>query len=103
MKWLLGLVLVFGLGFVFSQKFSGTHTQGVSQLEKFSLKITGMTCDHCAKGISGTLKSVFDATDIKVSWETGEAHFSTTQSPSVDDVRKAVEGLGFKVAECVKL
>ena len=103
MKWLMGLVCVFGLGFVVSQKFSGLKTEAVLKQEKFSMKIKGMTCDHCAKGIAGTLKSVFQATDIDVSWETGEASFATAQTPSAADVSKAVEGLGFKVTECVKL
>jgi len=37
-----------------------------------TLRITGMTCDHCAKSIEGALASVAGVVEAKVSYDEGD-------------------------------
>lgn len=65
------------------------------------LKIEGMTCDSCSRGITARL-SKFDFTEnVNVNWESGKAELDL-KSPSEENKEKvvnAVNQLGYKVLE----
>lgn len=64
---------------------------------KIELDITGMTCDHCVKSVTGALKDVAGVTDVVVSLEKKEA-VVTAESVDVQALIEAVEEEGYVAA-----
>ncbi|MDE2089493.1 MAG: heavy-metal-associated domain-containing protein [Gammaproteobacteria bacterium] len=58
-----------------------------------TLKIEGMTCDHCVRAVTRALKSVPGVKDAKVSLERGEAVVEGQSER--DALIQAVEGEGY--------
>jgi copper chaperone CopZ len=58
------------------------------------LKVTGMTCNHCAAAVNKALSGVQGAKDVRVNLKQGEATIEGSAKP--DDLIKAVveEGYG---------
>jgi len=65
------------------------------QLSTVSFKISGMTCHHCAANAQRTIASVKGVTKVTVSLEEGIAYVDGDYN--ADDIRKAVESIGFKI------
>lgn len=59
-----------------------------------TLKIEGMTCDHCVRAVTKALKSVPGVKDAKVSLELNEA--VVEGQPDRDALVRAVEGEGYE-------
>ncbi|MGH8586523.1 MAG: cation transporter, partial [Gammaproteobacteria bacterium] len=61
----------------------------------YTLQITGMTCDHCAKSIEDALAGVAGVVEAKVSYDEGTARIKT--DVRVDSVKliDTVQGKGF--------
>ena len=64
-----------------------------SQLSTVNYKIKGMTCHHCAANAQKAIASVEGVKSVTVSLEEGTAH--VTGNILDDDIRKAVESIGF--------
>ena len=58
-----------------------------------TLKIEGMTCDHCVRAVTRALKSVPGVKDAKVNLQRGEA--VVEGQPERDALIRAVEGEGY--------
>lgn len=61
------------------------------------LKVSGMTCEHCANTVRKALLSVEGVEDAKVSLEKGEAEVITYKDVPIENLKKAVEEWGYKV------
>ena len=69
-------------------------------MEKKVLKIEGMSCDHCAKAVTGALSALAGVTDIAVDLKGGSVSFNFDPSfASLAAVNAAITGEGYKVIE----
>lgn len=65
-------------------------------MKKIKLKIKGMTCEGCSRSVSRVLERM-GAKDISVSLEKGEAEFSIENMKKIEDIKREIEILGYKV------
>jgi len=63
-----------------------------------SLKIKGMTCQHCVGSIKKTLESIPGLSQVKVNLEKGEATF-VSNNTNREDIRAAISKIGFEPGE----
>jgi copper chaperone len=61
------------------------------------IKIQGMSCQHCVMAVTKALGSIPGIKNLKVDLAKGEATFENSQNVSREDIRKAVEGAGYRV------
>jgi copper chaperone len=63
-----------------------------------TLKIQGMSCDHCRMAVTRALSAVPGVTGVEVSLEEGTAKVSFDESrvPS-ETLQRAIEGAGYQV------
>jgi len=66
--------------------------------QNVKLNIEGMTCAHCAQGISTYLERK-GLESISVDFTTAEARFKTIQPEDLADIKKGIEQLGYHVAD----
>jgi len=62
-----------------------------------TIKVQGMSCQHCVASVTKALSDLDGVTDVRVSLEKGEATFNE-QSP-VDEatIKDAITKIGFEV------
>jgi copper chaperone len=61
--------------------------------------VTGMTCEHCVRAVTGELSELPGVDDVKVDLGTG-AVTVTSDAPLPDDaVRAAVDEAGYELAD----
>ncbi|MCC6761079.1 MAG: cadmium-translocating P-type ATPase [Chitinophagaceae bacterium] len=65
-------------------------------MEKIAWKVDGMTCANCALNINKTLENK-GMTNISVNAISGEVSFETADATVESELKKKVEGLGYKV------
>jgi mercuric reductase len=61
----------------------------------YTLQITGMTCDHCAKSIEDALAGVAGVLEAKVSYDEGTARIKSDVRVDSAKLIEAVQGKGF--------
>ncbi len=62
-----------------------------------TLKIQGMSCNHCVMAVTKALNGIDGVKDVNVDLEKGEATFNREDSVDLDQVKKQVELEGFSV------
>jgi copper chaperone len=62
-----------------------------------TIKIQGMSCEHCVKAVTRALSAIDGITDVKVSLEKNEAVFESSGNVDMETIKKAVEEEGYKV------
>ncbi len=62
-----------------------------------TIKIQGMSCQHCVMSVSKALNSIPGLRNVQVNLATGEATFENTQNISQEKIRQAVEDAGYRV------
>jgi copper chaperone len=68
-------------------------------MEQITLKVEGMSCEHCVKAVTDAVSALPSVTDVSVDLDAGAA--SLTYDPAEvtrDDVRNAIEDQGYDVA-----
>lgn len=94
------LALVLGLGYVFVQS-RGETAQEISRKTQVAMKVEGMTCHHCAQGITAALKQSFGAEDVAIVVDRGDVKFSVSENVKQEDLTHTVESMGYKVTDFV--
>lgn len=62
-----------------------------------TIRIKGMSCQHCVDSVSKALSALGTVSDVVVNLESGEVHYQET-SPTADEVIKnAITGIGFEI------
>lgn len=61
--------------------------------------IEGMTCDHCARRVENSIKSVEGVDSVKVDLQGKVATVSLSADVKDDDLIKAVDGAGYEVVK----
>jgi copper chaperone len=62
-----------------------------------TLKIQGMSCNHCVMAVTKALNGIGGVKDVNVNLEKGEATFNRDDSVDLDQVKKQIESEGFTV------
>lgn len=62
-----------------------------------TLKIEGMSCNHCVMAATKALGKIDGISDVNVDLAKGEATFNKTDSVNMDHVKKQIEHEGFTV------
>ncbi|TKD67497.1 copper chaperone CopZ [Pseudalkalibacillus hwajinpoensis] len=67
-------------------------------MEQTTLKIEGMTCNHCKSAVKTALQELEGVSDVEVNLEEGTAHVSyDASSVSVSTMNEAVEEQGYDI------
>ena len=64
-----------------------------------TIKIQGMTCQHCVMAVTKALGKLPGLKNLKVDLGKGEATFENTENLSRASIRQAVEDAGYKAGE----
>ena len=68
--------------------------------QKAILSISGMHCASCAKIIERELSEKFGVSSISVNYDSRKAFLEfNQQETNLDEIKKEIEGLGYKAAE----
>ena len=62
-----------------------------------TIKIKGMSCNHCVMAVTKALGTVDGIQDLKVSLEAGEAVFEETRPVDMAAVKEKIKKAGFEV------
>ena len=62
-----------------------------------TIKIKGMSCQHCVMAVQKALGGIDGVKDPKVNLETGEATFDEAGPVDMNRVREAVQKAGYQV------
>jgi len=69
----------------------------MKETHEITLKVRGMTCDHCERTVAKALQSVPGVTEVlEVSHKTGEARIVAGEDASRDRIEGAVERAGYR-------
>jgi copper ion binding protein len=64
-----------------------------------TIRVIGMTCQHCVAAVTGALSAVEGVADVHVDLDSGTATFREATPVDMDAVRQAVEDAGYQVGE----
>ena len=62
-----------------------------------TIKINGMSCNHCVTAVTKALSEIDGITDVTVDLSTGEASFVEEKPVDMDIVKKNIEKAGYKI------
>jgi copper chaperone len=62
-----------------------------------TIKISGMSCEHCVKAVTKALMDVDGIENISVSLEKGEASFDEVGPVDYADVKRKIEDAGYEL------
>jgi copper chaperone len=62
-----------------------------------TIKVKGMSCNHCVMAVTKALGTVDGIQDVKVSLEAGEAVFEETRPVDMAAVKEKIKKAGFEV------
>mgnify|MGYP000845345603 CR=1 FL=1 len=62
-----------------------------------TIKIKGMSCNHCVMAVTKALSGIEGLKDVKVDLSKGEATFGNDQSVDLKVIKSAVEKAGYEV------
>ena len=62
-----------------------------------TVKITGMSCNHCVSSVTKTLSEIEGIKNVKVDLKNGQASYDEEISVSIDSIRSAISAIGFGV------
>jgi copper chaperone len=63
-----------------------------------TIKITGMTCQHCVIAVKKALNEIAGITNLDVDLTSGEATFDETQPVDLATVKERIKKAGYEVA-----
>ena len=64
-----------------------------------TVKVKGMSCMHCVNSVVEALSALEGVGDVKVDLSSGEAELEEIRPVDQEEIRKAVEQIGFEVEE----
>ena len=59
-----------------------------------TIKVTGMSCQHCVNAVTKALSGIEGILDVQVSLEKGEAQFTESKPVSREIIREALKKAG---------
>lgn len=64
-----------------------------------TIKIKGMSCNHCVMAVTKALDEIEGIKDVKVDLEKGEATFDETKPVDMATISEQIEKAGYEVGE----
>ena len=64
-----------------------------------TIKVKGMSCQHCVASVTKALSEVDGITDVQVSLEKGEATFKENSPVPDQTLKDAITKIGFEVVD----
>lgn len=62
-----------------------------------TIKIKGMSCQHCVASVTEALSEISGISDAKVNLEAGEAMYNEAAPVNGEIIKKAIKDIGFEV------
>jgi copper chaperone len=62
-----------------------------------TIKIKGMSCNHCVMAVNKALNEIEGIKDVKVNLEKGEATFEEAKTVDMNIVRERIKKAGYEV------
>ena len=62
-----------------------------------TVKITGMSCQHCVMAVTKALSGLAGVKDVQVDLKKGEATFAEEQTVEMQAIKDAIAKAGFEV------
>ncbi len=62
-----------------------------------TIKVKGMSCQHCVASVNKALSDIDGITDVKVNLDKNEATFEETKTVSDQTIKEAISKIGFEV------
>ena len=62
-----------------------------------TVKVKGMSCQHCVSSVTKALSDIEGIADVQVSLEKGEATFSESSPVDAETIKDAITKIGFEV------
>ena len=62
-----------------------------------TIKIKGMSCNHCVMAVTKALGQIEGITKVKVDLERGEAQFEETRPVDMELIRAGIAKVGYEV------
>ena len=62
-----------------------------------TIKIKGMSCQHCVKAVVKALSEIEGVTDVKVDLSKGEAVFEEVKPVDMEVLRESIKKAGYQV------
>ncbi len=67
-------------------------------MERITVKVEGMSCDHCRMNVENAIKSLEGVSQVRVDLEEGKADITLdTAKVTLDDIKAAVDDAGYRV------
>ena len=63
-----------------------------------TIKINGMSCQHCVMAVTKALSAIDGITDVKVDLEKGEAAFAEAKPVNQAILQESIKKAGFEIA-----
>ena len=64
-----------------------------------TIKIKGMSCQHCVMAVTKALGSIEDVKDVHVDLQKGEAAFTEVKPVDRKQIREKIKKAGFEVVD----
>jgi len=64
-----------------------------------TIKVKGMSCQHCVASVTKALSAINGISDVAVSLEKGEATFNENSPVPDQTIKDAITKIGFEVGE----
>ncbi len=68
-------------------------------MREITVKVQGMSCEHCVRTVKTALMSLEGVSDVQVSLETGLVKITSTRDLPREEIKRAVEEWGYKVVD----
>jgi len=62
-----------------------------------TIKVKGMTCQHCVMTVTKTLNGIEGLENVNVDLEKGEATFNEVKPVDMNNIKEAIEKAGYHV------
>ena len=62
-----------------------------------TIKVDGMTCQHCVAAVTKALESIDGIANVKVDLAAGTAAYDESAPVDIEVIRKAIEDAGYKI------
>ncbi len=62
-----------------------------------TLKIKGMSCNHCVMAVDQALRQISDVTEVKVVLDEGKAIIEHDKSVDMNKIKEVIEKAGYEI------
>lgn len=64
-----------------------------------TIRVKGMSCQHCVASVTKALSDITGISDIQVSLDKGTATFNENTPVAFETIKKAIAAIGFEVVD----